>query len=402
LDRIEIYLNGGPAAVPPFSFGSLEAAGPQSPNQVISTLQLNILTEGMGFLDADLDGDLDLLVENDAAGMALLVNDGVGNLTVVDPVLWGLPTAAVHGDYLAVADYDGDGWVDFLARKEGAPDLYRNVGGTFVVEPSLEEETSAGNRGGVGFCDFDADGDLDVFWTDGGRNQIWRNDGGTFVATGEPTISAAVVIQSGIDDVACGDVDLDGDVDFFLSADTGVGYLFLNETPAGGDLAFRLESGGIDPGIDGEVVNGEAATFADVDRDGDLDLYLQADGTANQLWLGGAADAGGAYLVVRALRCLPGVGYRDDIGALVRLYDSDGVTPRSPQQEVNGGRGHGTQDPAWVHFGLPLGAEEIYEVEVRFLGDGGLPGPVVRQAVRPADLVGYRLLEVRDIEGCQP
>ena len=400
LDRIEIYYGGGPTTSPAFSFGAPGVDGAQSPNQVIETLAGGgPFTEGLGLLDADLDGDLDLLVENDEAGMALLLNDGTGTLVEADATAWGLPSSAVHGDYLAVADYDADGRVDFLARKQGAPDLYHNVGGHFVVEGSLDDETDLWNRGGVGFCDLDADGDFDAIWTDAGTNQIWRNDGGTFVATGEPATSAGVVIDDDVDDVACGDIDLDGDLDLFLSTAAGPGYLFVNETLAGGALDFRLDNGGLSLGA-----NGEAATFADVDLDGDLDLYVQVDFGANQLWLGGAAGTTTDYLAVEALRCT-GTAYRHDLGALIRLYAADGVEPLSPVLELNGGRGHGTQDPARAHFGLPWGSDVPIVVEVRFLGAGGLPGPVVRQTVVPENVsatapAGYRLLSIRDQEVC--
>jgi len=104
--------------------------------------------------------------------------------------------------------------------------------------------------------------------------------------------------------------------------------------------------------------------------------------------------------VVRALRCVGGGIYRDDLGATVRLLAGDGVTLAGPLQEVNGGRGHGSQSPAWVHFGLGDGGDQLVVVEVLFLGTGGAPGALVRETVIPASISGYQYLEVFDSLVC--
>ena len=65
-------------------------------------------------------------------------------------------------------------------------------------------------------------------------------------------------------------------------------------------------------------------------------------------------------------------------------------------QEVNGGSGHGSQNPAVVHFGLPDGPARTHVVEVRFLGQNATAEPVViRQNVVPAQLGAFQHLEVK-------
>jgi uncharacterized repeat protein (TIGR01451 family) len=394
-NRVEIYLNRGAAASPPYSFGDAV----QDPSQVITSIPGGMNTEGLAWIDFDNDGDLDLMLENDSFGIDLYANDGAGVFTHATPdsAPRGLPVATGVGDYLAVGDYDADGFVDALGRKTGGVDLYRNRGDeTFEPVPSLDGQADGANKGGVAFCDLDSDGDLDAFWTDAGENQIWRNDGGVYAATGQPAASAGVALGGDVDGVACADVDNDGDLDLFLAASSGPGYLLFNDTAAGGALTFHRDNLGIDVGA-----NGEAVAFADPDRDGDLDLVVNVDGGANQLWVGHVNDGGAdAYLAVRALRCVGGDRYRDDVGATVRLLQGDGVTPAGPLQEVNGGRGHGSQSPAQLHFGLPSGKEALYVVEVRFLGAGGGPGGLTTATVIPADLPGYQLLEIRDTGVC--
>jgi hypothetical protein len=396
--RIEIYLNHGPRSGRPWSLGDAQ----QDPSQVVGDQheddeederceELN--TEGLGFLDMDNDGDLDLVADDHDHGLALFRNDGKGRFSHVRSAK-GLPRSARSGDYLAVADFDADGRVDLLARKDDAADLFRNKGSSFQEVPSFQEEARNSNKGGVAFCDFDSDGDFDAVWTDAGLTQIWRNRKGTFEPTREPGQSSGVdLAPRDIDGVACGDVDNDGDLDLFLGDSAGPSFLFLNQTAAVKDaaLAFVHDNQGV-----ALEANAEAVAYADYDRDGDLDLLVNADGSGNQLWPGTANDGdANRYLVVRALRCLAPGCYRDDVGATVRLFAEDGVTPVGPIQEVNGGQGHGSQNPAFVFFGLPQGPDLAYVVEVRFIGKNGKPGPRVKRPVVPAQLGAYQILEVK-------
>jgi hypothetical protein len=357
----------------------------------------------MAFLDRDNDGHLDLLVEEEVGGLWLFTNDGRGHLG--DPAR--IDGARHLGDWLAVADYDRDGDVDVLSRRLGARhNLWTNTGkGRFRGERSFDPQRSVEGTSGVAFCDFDADGDLDVFWGDPAHAEIWRNRRGVLAPTGEPSASSGTPLAGvPVSGVACGDVDNDGDVDLFLAASSGPGLLFLNDTLAGpaSPLAFHRDDSGIT-----SAANGRGVVLADSDRDGDLDLLVNVDGAANQAWLNHRDDSGETdYLAVRALRCLRGGATRDDTGATVRLFDADG-RPAGPAQEVNGGSGLGSQQPPTVHFALPQGGAQPYEVEVRFLvppaHHGGaawqhLVRKVVRKEVVPTELGGYQLLEVRSCE----
>lgn len=391
--RVEIYLNRGPSATPPYSFGDAS----QNPNQIMAVDTPTAVpggqnVEGMGWADYDGDGDLDLVIDNHNFGIDIYANDGAGNFTHVTPNAnsLGLPTGGTSGDYLAVADIDGDGDIDILGRKENAFDLWINQGGTFTANTSFNEQATNQNKGGVAFCDFDNDADFDLFWSDGGNNpnQIWLQDNGSFTASGLPS-----GVNGNIDGVACGDVDNDGDLDLFLTSD-GADLLFINNLIPAGTLSFTQQNLGISGSADGEGV-----AMADYDRDGDLDVLINQDG-ANELWRNTTNDNN--YLMVRALRAIPEMNRtREDIGATVTLLDSAGNRV-SGIREVNGGRGHGSQDPAYVHFGLPGGAEVPYIVRVQFVG-----GKVVQKAVVPNNLTGYQLVEITntdadDLSAIQP
>ncbi len=396
--RVEVYLNRGPDADPPFSFGDDDGG----PNLDIGTGDVDGLNcEGLGLVDLDDDGWLDVLTDNGDNGFIVLRNpaDGTGDLIIEDVTGTGLDALAFETDFFTLADLDGNGYTDIIARRDRARDIFlRQPGGldfTLLDVPDLT--APGGNKGGILACDFDNDGDLDLYYTDGGVdeggtgarvNEILRQTPDGFVSTGTPGALPGFLDVDGAD---CGDVDNDGDLDLFLSANLA-DVLFLNEFSETGRVTLvETETGIVGP------TNGEAATFGDYDRDGDLDIVVNQD-VAAELWRN---DHGGeAALMVRVqMEVAPGV-FRDDIGAAVRLFDADGVSA-GPLREVNGAKGHGSQQPALLHYGLPDGPDATYLVQVRFSG-GALPytqtGPraLVTRSVVPSEIAGYRVLVVRD------
>ncbi len=377
---IEIYLNNGAGVSGCGAAWTIFGAG-GTPSQILdaSSQPFQFNSEGLGFIDYDADGDLDLMADQDG-GISIFENVAGAFSYVATPALPA--TQAGKSDYTAVADIDVDGDVDILNRRGSSPDLYLNDAnaGTFTAG-TFDEAATNGNKGGIATCDLDDDGDFDLFWTDAGVSQIWEQTGvgsASFTARGVPA-----GILGNIDGVACGDVDNDGDLDLMLTSD-GNDQLFRN------DGAFTFTD--ISPAGFG-VDNGEATAFGDYDRDGDVDILINQN-TANELWRNETNNNG--YLVIRALHDAGGAD-RDAIGATIRLLDC-GLSPVSGVREVNGGRGHGSQDPAYVHMGLltcgsSRGPNSTYVVEVRFLD-----GAVVRRAVTPAAISGYQLLVVRNTD----
>lgn len=363
-NRFEVYLNKGPTATPAYSFGDAT----QNPNLTITTVPGGMNVEGFGWVDYNNDGWLDLILENHNFGIDIYENpaDGSANFFHATPngsnvTRKGLPRGGTTGDYMALTDYDDDGDIDILARKEDTLDLWTNNGnGTFSVNTSFDVQATNGNKGGVLFCDFDNDGDFDIYWSDNGANQIYEQTGlnsGTFVATGEPATSSATTITASIDGCACGDVDNDGDMDLFLAGGNAAAtYLFENTNAA--TMQFSRNNMGIAAGG-----NLEGCGFADYDNDGDLDLYIQRNGAANYHYRNSTNDNN--YLKIAVKRDLGSSVYRDDLGATAVLKDCNGNVI-SGIREVNGIRGHGSQDPAIIHFGVPSGNATRVLVEIRF------------------------------------
>jgi hypothetical protein len=176
--------------------------------------------------DYDDDGWIDFLImgttngmyassgpsTTDAAVTQLRRNTGNGFEEVAIP---GLPR--VFLGKVAWGDFDNDGWLDFLITGSSGmtrtTPLWRNTGNGFeqVVIPGI-----ASNIGGtVAWADYDNDGWLD-FLLIGGETQLWRNTGGNFQLDPVPGLP-----QNGVPSLAWADYDRDGLVDFLMTGFDG-------------------------------------------------------------------------------------------------------------------------------------------------------------------------------------
>ena len=274
------------------------------------------------------------LVEMNGGGVTVLDYDGDGRLDLFFPQGAALPGFAETGIDLrdrlyrnlggwrfedvtdeagvsepgytfsaAAADFDGDGDEDLYLCNYGANVLLQNEGGVFI--DVTEKAGLGGERWSscAAFADFDGDSDLDLYvgnyviydvhnplWCGHeGKGPEWRsychpdqfasqhdvfyrnNGDGTFT---EGTAAAGLLVDH--PGKALGlvtlDFDDDGDVDLYVANDSTPNFLFRND----GDLHFTE----VGPEA-GEAVNlrglSEASMgtdVADVDLDGDLDLFV--------------------------------------------------------------------------------------------------------------------------------
>jgi hypothetical protein len=241
-----LYLNDGTAS--PFSGVSASD---------ITTDTNNTYSVALG--DVDGDGDLDLVVGNYDQANRLYLNDGSGTFG-------GGSDIGVDTDYtrsVALGDVDGDGDLDLVAGNWGQPNhLYLNDGsGTFGAGSDVGSE--ADSTESVALGDVDGDGDLDLVAGNWGQaNRLYRNDGsGAF-----GTVSDVGIETGATRSVALGDVDGDGHLDLVAGNSNQVNRLYLND---GEGDPFDTATGS-DVSIHTHTTN--SVVLGDVDGDGDLDL----------------------------------------------------------------------------------------------------------------------------------
>ena len=196
-----------------------------------------IVTTGVGpytvpsWSDFDQDGDIDLFIgsgpANGTRAPDFLYRNMLkesGKATFQRMTESPLATDSLDGQVWGWADYDNDGDLDAYVTNYGAPTgmrnhLYRNDAGKFVRDTTAgpivtDTDVSLGSTWG----DFDNDGDLDVFVTNGGfrpANKLYINQGnGTFSTLDAGELTAQSVPSWGS---ALADIDGDGDLDLFVS-----------------------------------------------------------------------------------------------------------------------------------------------------------------------------------------
>lgn len=216
-------------------------------------------------VDADADGDVDLIFANSFQQNRLYLNDGMGNF--FDSTSGRFPS---DGDAttLALGDVDADGDVDVVCGNATTPNrLYLNDGAGVFTEAPGAVPSSLNRQRDIALADIDGDGDLDAIDNRSIGHGIYINDGtGRFVDE-----SAARIVQTARDGqgVAVGDLDADGDIDlvFLRSGSTNFNTLvYLND----GNGRFTDATTQWLP-FDGEA---RRAVIADLDGDRDADLLV--------------------------------------------------------------------------------------------------------------------------------
>jgi len=392
-------------------------------------------TEGLGWIDFDNDGDLDYFVENDSFGIDLMENDGATPTPTFTQVTinavgaantgsggLGLPEGGSDdGDYATSVDLNNDGYVDIVARRRNNNavtgqdrnqyDIFINDGdGSYTPLTSFNEEGDNADKGGIIVGDFDNDGDFDMLWTggstDGNRVMIYEHTGmNSLVFTHRANVvkreNNANETSTDFDGSALADIDNDGDLDIFLTRNSGTSMLYLNESTGPGNFLFRQPGPTWIPGSSTNFGinvggNGEGCTFVDYDNDGDMDLYVNKHNARNQLWqndyIGSATEEaaahGNSYLRIIARVDLGGGISREATNASVQLLDCDGNVISGIREIGAGGAGHGAQTTPWLHFGLKDGPDRAYTARVQFTRDGTTP-VIVSRSVVPSRLPNF-------------
>lgn len=177
--------------------------------------------------------------------------------------------SAAHGAGLAWADYDDDGYQDlYVAYQDStANKLLRNLGDGTFENAAAAPLDDRGPGAGVAWGDFDRDGDPDLYLANcPGTNRLLRNDGaGLFT-----DVTTGLLAMATDSSQAAGwvDVDRDGDLDLYVTHLSAPNRLLRND---GGVFTAITDSSVT-------VLLGTARTtgfaWADYDNDDDQDVYL--------------------------------------------------------------------------------------------------------------------------------
>lgn len=406
------------------------------------------LTGGVAWLDIEGDGDLDLVLASIGdTRHYLYVNDGRGHFDEQGQARGvAIATGLVRvGMGIAVGDYDLDGYPDLFIADwrssvalgepvdhnrllhnlgELAPGTFEDVTAAVGIElqsVSVAADAPAGAWGfAPAFVDLDGDHHPELaLAADFGTSRLYWNDGvGGFE---DGTVAAGVGLDANGMGSTFGDYDLDGDLDWFVSAIWSPDFpelgnrlyenagerTFIDATDArgvrdggwgwgaaffdgdlDGDLDLALTGGWpgtvfsddpvrywLDGAGDGPWLelaedrglhfnrNGRGLVPFDYDRDGDLDLLVMANVEIPALFRNDTT--GNAWLEVR-VEGPP--GNSQGIGAEVRVQ----ATPDGPQQTRHIGVGSHFfgQGEAAAHFGVGRGRDPLHRVEVLWPSTG--------------------------------
>ena len=265
-------------------------------NDVTAAAQLGPTPDARSaaWLDADHDGDIDLLVAAGSDGSAttrLFRNDGTGRfadvttaagLAVATPVLAVVPTdydnrrdidvllvpagatpllfrnlrdgsfrnvaadagleVAPGATMAAIGDVNKDGYSDFFFPRPSGPGVMASSDGRGHFTSSAAPAETADARAAQ-FIDYDADGLLDLFLLTGHGPRLLRNLGGEWADVTSRAIRPAMAASlAGATSLATGDLDGDGRVDIVARGPSGLAVWRSDGRSRAHSLRVRLTS----------------------------------------------------------------------------------------------------------------------------------------------------------------
>lgn len=227
--------------------------------------------------DYNNDGFLDIIESGRVSGSKswapakdttlIYKNNGNGTFTVQNNKF-----PALVGSFIALGDYDNDGYLDIILTGSGVSKIYRNNGDNTFSEQT-EIRLAGISYGSAAWGDYNNDGYLDIVLTGSGVSKIYQNNGNnTF--TEQTEISLSGVSGSS---VVWGDYDNDGYSDLLLTGQDNNNLFISKIYRNNANNSFTEQSG-----ISLAGVNSGYAIWGDYNNDEYLDILLSGkNGTAN-------------------------------------------------------------------------------------------------------------------------
>ncbi|MEE2711253.1 MAG: FG-GAP-like repeat-containing protein, partial [Planctomycetota bacterium] len=270
---------------------------------------------GGSFVDVDNDGDLDLFV---GETNRLWKNDGSGVYT--DVTATAAPGGFAGNEAATWGDYDGDGDLDLWTTDTvNGSTLWQNDGaGNFVDVTGTATAAVSGAPQGASWLDYNADGWNDLFAVDTSMSghELLSNGGlsGFSPVPGTP-LGIGVAAPRW---VCVGDLDGNGMMDVVIG-DSAPSMQYMNN----GSGAFTDMAGVGQSGFSSDTSTSNGGiTMADLDNDGDLDIFVASGGAggANQFWQN---DGAGNFVDVAATAGCDTAANAYDV--VIADFDNDGM-----------------------------------------------------------------------------
>ncbi|HQU71188.1 MAG TPA: FG-GAP-like repeat-containing protein [Calditrichia bacterium] len=219
----------------------------------------------------DLDGDgwMDLVVTNAIEDSKIsFYRNVLGDHFELMPINFGMgfPTN------ITLVDYDQNGFPDLYVANAGNPNyLFRNDGGwQFTQITSGPHVMDSDLSRGAIWGDYDNDGDFDLYVVNGSnstpeRNRLYRNDGNEVFTRVDN--SGLTALRKYSTDASWADFDRDGDLDIMIVNSDWENDLYQNN---GNGTFSRMDTEL--PSFD--IGSSKSVTWIDYDRDDDLDLFV--------------------------------------------------------------------------------------------------------------------------------
>ena len=226
--------------------------------------------------DIDADGDLDFFVGEYPGNLEFYRNDGDSTIPEFNLINSQFDSIVVDARLKACfGDLDADGDLDLVLSDDWPHVLfYRNLGTSQQPNYVLEDSSLVPGPpwcGGPELIDIDADGDLDLFGGNLGSVSFFQN-------SGTAQNFSFNLVTGGFAGVGVGswarpdfvDIDADGDYDLFVGNSVGRIYYYRNNGDSVNyDFTYMTNNyANIDVG------DLSSPEFADIDGDGDYDLFV--------------------------------------------------------------------------------------------------------------------------------
>jgi len=302
-------------------------------------------------------------------------NNGDGTFTDVSAET-GISTHFGKGMGVAIADYDGDGFMDIFVANDNRPNfLFHNLGGKKFEEVALESGVAYAQSGsavsgmGADFKDVDNDGRPDI-WHTAVENESFplfiNVGGGQFV---EKTLQANLAGTRAMSGWGNGIVDFDNDgwKDLFVARSNVLDNIaeFSNRRYEEPNSVFRNIGNGKFQDVSSEAgpdfqkaAAHRGVAFGDIDNDGRMDAVVAVlNGPLK--YFHNISNNGNHWIL---LKLVGKKSNRMGLGAQIRITDERGA---KQYNEATTAVGYACASDSRVHFGLGA-SKMIREIDIKW------------------------------------